>query len=286
MSELETVAEHRCFGGVQGFYRHESAACAGPMRFAVYRPPQAERSNVPVLYFLSGLACTEENFMIKAGAQRLASELGLMVVVPDTSPRNTGISGEADSIYFGAGAGLYLNATQAPWSRVFQMYTYIVQELPRIVADNFPSDVSRESIFGHSMGGHGALTIALKNPQRFKSVSAFAPICAPMRTDWTQQAFARFLGDDRESWKEYDATELVARQHLPFPILIDQGTRDESLPHLHPQIFEDACRHVGQPLTLRMHDDYDHNYFFISSFIEDHMRHHAAALNGRPKFTR
>jgi S-formylglutathione hydrolase len=280
MPELETVAEHRCFGGVQGFYRHTSTACGGPMRFAAYRPPQAEHSIVPVLYFLSGLTCTEENFTIKAGAQRLAAELGLMLVVPDTSPRNTGIPGEADTIYFGAGAGMYLDATQAPWSRFFQMYTYVTEELRSLIAEHFPADMTRESIFGHSMGGHGALTIAFRNPQRFRSVSAFAPICAPMRSDWTQQAFERYLGSDRETWKKYDASELVARSQLPFTILIDQGTRDEALPRLQPHVFEEACRKAGQSLTLRMHEGYDHNYFFISSFIEDHLRHHAAALSG------
>jgi S-formylglutathione hydrolase len=286
MADLEIVAEHRCFGGVQGFYRHTSTACAGPMRFAVYRPPQAEHSSVPVLYFLSGLTCTEENFVIKAGAQRLAAELGLMLVVPDTSPRNTGIPGEADSIYFGAGAGLYLDATQEPWSRFFQMYTYATEELPQLIAEKFPADMTRESIFGHSMGGHGALTIALKNPHRFRSVSAFAPICAAMRSDWTQEAFARYLGNDRESWKQYDATELVAGSQVPFEILIDQGTSDESLPRLQPHLFEAACRKSGQALTLRMQDGYDHNYFFISSFMEDHMRHHAAALNARANVIR
>jgi S-formylglutathione hydrolase len=279
VNDVETIAEHRCFGGIQGFYRHLSKSCALPMRFAVYRPPRAERAKVPVLYFLSGLTCTEENFVIKAGAQRWASDLGLMLVVPDTSPRDTGIVGEADTIYFGAGAGLYLDATQSPWSRFFQMYTYVTKELPELIGAHFPADMTRESIFGHSMGGHGALTIALKNHRRFRSLSAFAPICAPMRSEWVQEAFKKYLGQDRETWKAYDASELVARQQLPFEILIDQGTNDESLPNLNPVLFEDACRRAGQPLRLRMQPGYDHNYYFISSFIEDHMRHHAMALN-------
>ncbi|HST29040.1 MAG TPA: S-formylglutathione hydrolase, partial [Rudaea sp.] len=199
MSAPEVLSERRCFGGAQGFYRHTSTACAGPMNFAVYRPPQAERGPVPVLYFLSGLTCTEENFTIKAGAQRVAAELGLMLVVPDTSPRNTGIPGEADDENFGVGAGFYLDATQPPWSRHFRMYSYVTQELPELIGANFPADMQRESIFGHSMGGHGALTIALKNPARYRSLSAFAPICAPMQNDWKPwHPFVRYLGEDRE----------------------------------------------------------------------------------------
>ena len=279
MADLETVSEQRCFDGVQGFYRHASRACAGPMRFAVYRPPQAERGKVPVLYFLSGLTCTEENFTVKAGAQRVASELGLMLVVPDTSPRNTGIPGEADDEEFGAGAGFYLDATQAPWSRNFQMYTWVSKELPALVAANFPADMQRESIFGHSMGGHGALTIALKDPRRFRSLSALAPICAPMRAQWSQRAFTRYLGEDRETWKQYDASELVLRQRFPGTILIDQGDADTHLGGLRPDLFEAACKQAGQALDLRMRAGYGHNYFFVSTFVEDHLRHHGAALN-------
>jgi S-formylglutathione hydrolase len=251
------------------------------MRFAVYRPPQAERGPVPVLYFLSGLTCTEENFTVKAGAQRVAAELGLMLVVPDTSPRNTGIPGEADEEDFGAGAGFYLDATQAPWSSRFQMYTYVAEELPALIAANFPADMRRQSLFGHSMGGHGALTIALKHPQRYRSVSAFAPIVAPMRVRWGENAFARYLGADRETWKPYDACELVAQgQRFPGEILIDQGTADPFLHEtLHPEWFEAACRDAGQPLRLRMQQGYDHSYYFIASFVEDHLRHHTAALN-------
>jgi len=276
---IETRSEHRCFGGVQGFYEHASSACNGPMRFAVYQPPQAAHGRAPVLYYLSGLTCTEENFTVKAGAQRVASELGIMLVVPDTSPRNTGIPGEADDENFGAGAGMYLDATQEPWSRHFRMYTYVAQELPALIAAHFSADMQRESIFGHSMGGHGALTIALRHPQRFRSLSALAPICAPMRAMWTQTAFTRYLGEDRETWKQYDASELVLNQRFPGTILIDQGDVDPHLGGLRPDLFEAACKQVGQSLDLRMRAGYGHNYFFVATFVEDHLRHHAAALH-------
>jgi len=279
MKPLRTRSEDRCFGGVQGFYEHASAACNGPMRFAVYRPPQAEHGRVPVLYFLSGLTCTDENFTVKAGAQRVAAELGLMLVVPDTSPRNTGIPGEADDEYLGAGAGMYVDATQLPWSTHFRMYTYVTLELPELIAANFAADMQRQSIFGHSMGGHGALTIALKNPQRYRSLSALAPICAPMRATWTQTAFTRYLGADRETWKPYDASELVSRQQFPGTILIDQGDADTHWNGLRPDLFEAACQQAGQPLALRLRAGYGHNYFFIATFVEDHLRHHAAALH-------
>jgi S-formylglutathione hydrolase len=274
---LETLAAHRCFGGVQGFYEHDSHTCNGPMRFAVYRPPQAANGRVPVLYFLSGLTCTDENFTVKAGAQRFASELGLMLVVPDTSPRNTGIPGEADDDNFGAGAGFYLDATQPPWSRHFRMYSYVAQELPELIGANFPADMQHESIFGHSMGGHGALTIALKDPRRFRSLSALAPICAPAQTH--QSVFARYLGEDRATWKPYDACELVRQQSFPGTILVDQGDADTHLDGLRPDLFEAACRESGQALELRMRPGYGHNYYFVSTFVEDHMRHHAAALH-------
>jgi S-formylglutathione hydrolase len=276
---IETVSEQLCFDGVQGFYRHASAACNSTMRFAVFQPPQAKQAPVPVLYFLSGLTCTEENFTVKAGAQRVASQLGLMLVVPDTSPRNTGIPGEADDEEFGAGAGFYLDATQAPWSQYFHMYTYVAQELPALIAANFPADMQRESIFGHSMGGHGALTIALKDPRRFRSLSALAPICAPMRAQWTQRAFARYLGEDRETWMRYDASELVRLQRFPATILIDQGDADTHLGGLRPDLFEEACKAAGQSLELRMRKGYGHNYYFVQTFVEDHLRHHAAALH-------
>ena len=279
MTTIEKISEQRSFGGVQGFYRHASTACNGPMRFSVYQPPQAKLGKVPAVYYLSGLTCTEENFTIKGGAQRIASELGLIVVAPDTSPRNTGIPGEADDWQFGAGAGFYVDATEAPWSKFFNMYTYCSAELPALIAEHFPIDAQRQSIFGHSMGGHGALTIALKHTDRYRSVSAFAPIVAPMQVRWGETAFPRFLGNDRETWKQYDATELVQRQRFPGTILIDQGDADQFLNDtLRPDIFADACKKVGQPLSLRLQPGYDHSYYFISSFMEDHLRHHAAAL--------
>jgi len=279
VAAIEKISEQKSFGGTQGFYRHDSIACHGPMRFTVYQPPQVKHGRVPALFWLSGLTCTEENFTIKAGAQRVASELGLIVIAPDTSPRNTGIPGEADDWQFGAGAGYYVDATVAPWSKFFNMYTYCSRELPSLIAEHFPIDTQRVGIFGHSMGGHGALTIALKHSDRFRSVSAFAPIVAPMQVRWGENAFPRLLGPDRETWKQYDATELVQQKKFPGTILIDQGDADSFLnENLRPEIFEAACRKVGQPLSLRMQPGYDHSYYFISTFIEDHLRHHAAVL--------
>ncbi len=278
---IEKISEQRCFEGIQGFYRHASPACAGPMRFAVFQPPQAQKGPVPVLYYLSGLTCTEENFTIKAGAQRVAAELGLMLVMPDTSPRNTEIPGVADDFEFGNAAGFYLDATQAPYSKFFNMYTYVTEELPGVIAANFPADMARQGIFGHSMGGHGALTIALKNPGRYRSVSAFSPIVAPTRVRWgSAKAFPRFLGDDRETWKQYDACELIAQgRRFAGEILVDQGDADQFLNDtLHPEWFEEACKAAGQPLRVRLQPGYDHSYYFISTFVEDHLRHHAAAL--------
>ncbi|MEX2298496.1 MAG: S-formylglutathione hydrolase [Dongiaceae bacterium] len=278
---IETISEYRCFGGIQGYYRHRSNACAGPMKFSVYRPPQAARGSVPVLYYLAGLTCTEETFPIKAGAQRVASELGLMLVSPDTSPRETRFPGDDESWDFGLGAGFYLDATEMPWSGAYRMATYVVRELPALLVANFPADTERQGIFGHSMGGHGALTLALKNPDRYRSLSAFAPIAAPMRCPWGEKAFSRYLGSDRAAWREHDASELVQNQKFGHPILIDQGLGDQFLAsQLHPHFYEEACQKVGQDLTLRRHEGYDHGYFFIQTFIEDHLRHHAAALTG------
>lgn len=276
---LETLSEQRCFGGVHGVYRHPSAACAGPMRFSVFQPPQVAQGKRPVLYFLAGLTCNEETFMIKAGAQRVAAELGLILVSPDTSPRDTGIAGITEHWDFGEGAGFYLDATQAPYASRFRMRRYVTEELPAIIAANFNADSERSGISGHSMGGHGALTIALTHPDRYRSVSAFAPIVAPTRVPWGEKAFSRYLGEDREAWKNHDACELVARQRFPGTILIDQGAADNYLlSQLRPEWFETACAQQGQSLRLRRQDGYDHYYWFVQSFIEDHLRHHAAAL--------
>ncbi|HXR64096.1 MAG TPA: S-formylglutathione hydrolase [Rudaea sp.] len=278
---IEKVSENRCFGGVQGFYKHISDVCNGTMTFAVYRPPQADKGPVPVLWYLSGLTCTAENFTFKAGAQRVASELGLMLVMPDTSPRNTGIAGIADDYEFGNAAGFYLDATQEPYAKFFNMYSYVVRELPDFVAENFSADMSRQGIFGHSMGGHGALTIALKNPGRYRSLSAFSPIVAPTRVPWgSAKAFPRFLGDDREAWKQYDTCELIAAgKRFAGEILVDQGDADQFLKeNLRPELLAEACKAGGQALRLRLQPGYDHSYYFISTFVEDHLRHHAAAL--------
>ena len=276
---LEVLSEQRCHGGVQGFYRHDSAATGLPMRFGVYRPPQAAAGPLPVLYYLAGLTCTEETFPIKAGAQRVAAELGLMLVSPDTSPRDTGIAGEADDWEFGAGAGFYLDATQAPWRAHFRMHEYVARELPALVARHFAADPARCGIFGHSMGGHGALTLALRHPRQYRSVSAFAPIVAPTQVPWGLKAFARYLGEDRAAWDEHDACALVGRQPHPGTILIDQGLADRFLEtQLRPELFEAACARAGQALHLRRHAGYDHGYWFIQSFIEDHLRHHALEL--------
>lgn len=281
MPDLEIISEHRCFGGVQGFYRHSSREIGLPMRFSVYRPPAAEKGPVPVLYYLAGLTCTEETFMIKASAQRVAAELGLMLVTPDTSPRDTGIAGEADDWEFGAGAGFYVDATQAPWSKHYRMGSYVAKELPEIVAAGFPARAEAQGIFGHSMGGHGALTIALKNPGRYRSLSAFAPIAAPSRCPWGEKAFSGYLGADRAAWLEHDATELMRRRPFGKPILVDQGLADKFLPtQLNPDAFEAACREAGQPLTLRRHAGYDHGYYFIGTFMEEHLRFHARQLEG------
>jgi len=279
MGMLETISEHRLHGGIQGFYRHHSEACAGTMRFAVYQPPQAVRQLCPVLYFLAGLTCTEETATIKAGAQRLAAELGLVLVMPDTSPRDTGIDGATGDWEFGEGAGFYVDATEAPWSARFRMASHVADELPALVGAQFPVDTELSGICGHSMGGHGALTIALKHPQRYRSVSAFAPIVAPSQVPWGRKALPRYLGDDPAAWADYDACELVRRQTFGGTILIDQGEADPFLEtQLKPELFDQACAEAGQPLLLRRHAGYDHSYWFIASFIDDHLRHHAAAL--------
>lgn len=279
---LEVVGRHRCFGGTQYFYRHESAAVGLPMRFSAFVPPQAGQGRrVPVLFYLAGLTCTEETFMIKAGAQRRAAELGLMLVSPDTSPRGAGVPGEDDDWDFGTGAGFYLDARREPWSKHYRMESYVTRELFELATTVLPGDPERAGIFGHSMGGHGALTLALRHPGRYRSVSAFAPIAAPARCPWGEKAFSGYLGDDRSQWAEHDASELMARASMPFPegILIDQGLADNFLElQLYPEAFEAACQQAGQPLTLRRHEGYDHGYYFISTFMDSHLEFHARQL--------
>jgi S-formylglutathione hydrolase len=279
---LELVSSHACFGGEQRFYRHASATIGLPMRFSVYLPPQAAHGRVPALFYLAGLTCTDETFPIKAGAQRYAAQHGLALVVPDTSPRGDGVPDDPDAWDFGVGAGFYVDATEAPWSAHYRMYSYVVDELRDTVTDELPIDGARLGIFGHSMGGHGALVLALRNPGVYRSVSAFAPIAAPMRCPWGEKAFAGYLGQDREAWKCYDASELVARadaRKFAEGILIDQGLADQFLANqLNPDVFEAACRAAGQPLTLRRHAGYDHGYYFIQSFVADHLAHHARVL--------
>lgn len=277
---LTKVSGSRCFGGTQSVYSHEARETGCVMRFGVYLPPQAETRPVPLLYWLSGLTCTEENFIVKAGAQRVAAELGLALVVPDTSPRGLKIAGEAESYDFGLGAGFYVDATQPPWSRGYRMYSYVTKELRELVAREFPIDSKRIGIFGHSMGGHGALTIALKNPQYYRSVSAFAPISSPMRCPWGEKALSGYLGPDRAAWREYDATALLEeRGWRGPPLFVDQGTSDQFLDsQLKPGLLDEACRRAGVALELRLQAGYDHSYFFISTFVEDHLRFHARNL--------
>ena len=250
------------------------------MRFGLYLPPEAKRRRVPLLYWLSGLTCTEENFIVKAGAQRVAAELGLAIAVPDTSPRGLNIPGEGDSYDLGLGAGFYVDASQPPWALGYRMYSYVARELPSLLPDHFPIDRERAAIFGHSMGGHGALTIALKNPDRYRSVSAFAPICSAMRCPWGEKALAAYLGPERETWRPYDASALVeARGWTNSPILVDQGASDPFLEQqLKPRLLERACANAGVDLRLRLQPSYDHSYYFIATFIEDHLRFHAAHL--------
>jgi S-formylglutathione hydrolase len=277
---ITTLSQNRCFGGVQGTYAHESTETGCTMRFGVYLPPQAQKGRVPSLYWLSGLTCTEENFIVKAGAQRVAAELGLAIVVPDTSPRGLNLPGEAESYDFGLGAGFYVDATEEPWVRGYRMYSYVTRELPKTIAASFPVDPSRAGIFGHSMGGHGALTIALKDPHAYRSVSAFAPICSPMRCPWGEKALAGYLGGDSARWRDYDATALLEdRGWGGPPLLVDQGTKDPFLDdQLKPDLLKETCVQRNIPLELRMQEGYDHSYFFIASFIEDHLRFHARLL--------
>ena len=277
---LDIVSSNKSFGGWHKRYRHRSTVLNCDIVFAVYLPPQVEQgARLPVLYWLSGLTCTDENFMQKAGAQRMAAELGLIIVAPDTSPRGEGVPDDPDKAWdFGLGAGFYLNATQEPWARHYRMYDYVVQELPALIEANFPVSDQR-GIAGHSMGGHGALICALKNPGRYQSVSALAPISNPLQCPWGEKAFSRYLGEDRSRWREWDACALLAEATERLPILVDQGDRDDFLEvQLRPQALQAAASAAGHPLTLRLQPGYDHSYYFIASFIDDHLRHHAAAL--------
>ena len=279
---IEIVSSNKSFGGWHKRYRHRSSTLNCDMQFSIYLPPQAaQTSKLPVLYWLSGLTCTDENFMQKAGAQRLAAELGLIVVAPDTSPRGDEVPDDPDGAWdFGLGAGFYLNATQEPWARHYRMHDYVVQELPALIEANFPASAKR-GISGHSMGGHGALVCALRNPGRYHSVSAFAPINNPMNCPWGEKAFSRFLGIDRTQWREWDACALLADAGEKLPILLDQGDRDDFLDNqLKPDALQAAAESAGHPLTLRMQHGYDHSYYFIASFIDDHLRHHAQAMHG------
>lgn len=276
---MKTVSTAKAHGGSQGVYTHASTACACDMTFAVFVPPQAADGPLPVLWYLSGLTCTHQNVMDKGEYRRLAAELGLIVVCPDTSPRGEGIPDEKDNWQFGCGAGFYLDATEAPFATNYRMYSYVVHELPRLIASEFPVYMERQGIFGHSMGGHGALTVALKNPDRFKSCSAFAPIVRPMLAGWSKPAFEKYLGPDQTTWRAYDACALIEDGHRVPELLVDQGAADQFLEDgLRPWLLDEACAKAGIPLTLRMREGYDHSYNFISTFMDDHLRWHAARL--------
>lgn len=273
---LETISEARCFGGTQGLYRHHSAVTGTPMRFSVFTPPGA--GPFPVLWFLAGLTCTEENFIQKAGAQRVAAEIGLMLVAPDTSPRGEGVAND-EAYDLGQGAGFYIDATEAPWSRHFRMQSYITRELPQMISAHFPADMSAQGITGHSMGGHGALTLGLAAPDRYRSVSTFSPIVAPSQVPWGEKALTAYLGPDRAKWRAHDAVSLIEDGARLPDLLVDQGDADPFLTNqLQPELLAKACADAGIPLTLRMQPGYDHSYYFIASFIEDHLRWHRERL--------
>jgi S-formylglutathione hydrolase len=279
MSDITVLGEQKCFEGLQGVYSHASAACGVDMRFALFQPPQAlDGEKVPVVTYLSGLTCTEENVTVKAAAQRWAAELGLLLVCPDTSPRGPEVADD-EAYDLGTGAGFYVDATEPPWSRHYRMYSYVSEDLAGTVADNFPADTARQGIFGHSMGGHGALTLHLRNPEVYRSVSAFAPIAAPMQCPWGEKALTAYLGADREAWRDYDTCELVRRRPSQAKLFIDQGAADDFLEtQLKPDLLVEACEAAGQHFELRLQPGYDHSYFFIQTFMEDHLRHHAGVL--------
>lgn len=282
-AEIDAISEHSCFGGLVGYYSHQSEATGCSMKFGIFVPPQAADGPVPVLTYLAGLTCTHETFLTKSGAQRIAAELGLMIVAPDTSPRGDKVPTDADGDWdFGLGAGFYLDATEKPWSRNYNMYSYVTKDLQRAVFDNFPGDEARQGIFGHSMGGHGALTIGMKHHEIYKSISAFAPVAAPMDCPWGVKAFTNYLGKDKEAWEDYDASRIILNvmgAGIRNRILIDQGLEDQFLEdQLKLEKFQNAADRVGYRLDVRRRVGYDHSYFFISSFMEDHLRHHAALL--------
>lgn len=277
--KIEQFGASKNFGGWTKMFSHPSESCGGEMKFSVFLPPQAESSNVPVLYWLSGLTCNHENFITKAGAQQYAAQSGIMLVAPDTSPRGAGVQGEDDDYDLGSGASFYINATEDKWAANYRMEDYIIHELPKIIGVNFPVVKGKESIFGHSMGGHGALTLALKNPGRFCSVSAFSPICAPSQCQWGEKVFTNYLGENRESWKKHDANELIQKSTLEIPLLIDQGGDDPFLEkELNFELFRNTCEKRNQKLTARLQSGYDHTYYFIATFMEDHIQHHAKAF--------
>ena len=276
----ELLSEHVCFDGVQRFYKYDSAAIGLPMRFSVYLPPGAQGKRLPVLFYLAGLTCTEETFMIKAGAQCMAAQEGMILIAPDTSPRGAGVPGETDSWDFGVGAGFYVDATQEPWAANFRMRSYIEKELPALVAQHFPADMARQGITGHSMGGHGALTISLRNPGRFRSTSAFAPIVSPLNCPWGDKALTGYLGPDRAKWREYDACALIEDGARLPDLLVDQGGADNFLQEqLKTELLDQACGKADIPATIRMQEGYDHSYYFISTFMAEHIAWHAERLN-------
>ena len=274
---MECIESHACFGGTQAVWKHDSETLGCPMRFGVYLPPRSEARPCPVLYWLSGLTCTEQNFITKAGAQRFAAEHGLIIVAPDTSPRGEEVADD-EAYDMGQGAGFYLNATRSPWAAHYRMYDYVAEELPPLIEKAFPASDLR-GVSGHSMGGHGALIVALKNPGRYRSVSAFSPIVAPTRVPWGEKAFSAYLGEARDAWRAWDACELIAGGARVPAILVDQGTGDDFLEtQLRPELLREACERAGQPLDLRLQPGYDHSYYFIATFIGDHVAHHARAL--------
>lgn len=278
MTDIELISESRSFDGRQRTYRHDSSSCGCPMQFAVYLPPAADAGPVPALYWLSGLTCTEENFSIKSGAQRYAAELGLALIIPDTSPRGLDIPGENDQMDVGTGAGFYVNATRTPWAPHYRMYDYVSEELVGVVNANLPVDPERKSISGHSMGGHGALLIGTKNADRYRSVSAFAPIAAASRSSWGRNALGAYLGPDEQAWLDYDVSAVIRSSPSRHELLVDQGSADPFLEELRPQDLKDACAASGQPLNYREQPGYDHGYYFVGTFIGEHLRFHAAAL--------